>query len=72
MLRRMVLVVFLAAMAGCTQSPASLGLTGGTAPPPPARPNDAVIGVPGLTHGSGTFSPSLAPGTGGGQFYGYN
>lgn len=58
-------------LAGCTATPASLGLTGRGLATPPQQPSDADLGVPGLYENSGgLYGPSLVPNTGGGRYFG--
>ena len=63
MTRFTVLALCLSAFAGCARSPANLGT-------PPAAYSDATIGLPGLNSGSGPYTPSLVPSTGGGRYFG--
>jgi hypothetical protein len=67
---RTVLLVLVAAMAGCSASPQALGLTGAPQQPPPRTPGDNVIANPG-TAPQGPFNPTIVPSTGSGQYYGY-
>lgn len=51
----------LALVGGCAGvDPAALGLTGAPLPHPPALPDDATIGVPGVQT-STPYAPSLVP-----------
>jgi hypothetical protein len=71
-MRRALALTVLLALAGCSGTPADLGITGPTAPVPPQEPDDSAIGRPGLPDPMGGYGPSITPGTGGGRFYNYN
>ena len=59
-----------AMLAGCSATPASLGLTGRGPVPPPPSPSDADLGIPGVREGSDVYTPSLVPHTGAGRYFG--
>ena len=67
-------LILLAALglAGCGNSPASLGITGPGAPPPPAPASDDSTspGVP--DQGGGYFGPSIGPMPSNGRYFNYN
>lgn len=65
---RLLLILIPLALAACTAA----GNGGGQAPAAPAPPDDAVMGPPGLPSGNDTFSPTNAPTTDGGRYYGYD
>jgi hypothetical protein len=69
------------AVAGCSASPSSLGITGpGTSAPltfkdTPPVDDDAAVGLPGLQDNQGTYSPTYKPAGDAakpGNFFGYN
>ncbi len=65
-----VMLVLAAALAGCSGGPPP-----GPSPVvqmPQLAPDDAVVGVPGIPSGNSVFSPTTAPTTEGGRYYGYN
>jgi hypothetical protein len=58
-------------LAGCSATPASLGLTGRGLATPPPQASDADLGMPGVYEGGGgLYAPSLVPHTGGGRYFG--
>ncbi len=57
-------------LAGCTATPASLGLTGRGLVPPPPEASDADLGMPGVNEGGGPYTPSLVPHTGPSRYFG--
>jgi hypothetical protein len=62
----------LVALAGCSGSPQSLGITGpGAAPQPPSADSDSTIGAPGVPSDA-VRGPSVQPTTGSGLYYNYN
>jgi hypothetical protein len=65
-------MALLLVLAGCSGTPADLGITGPTAPVPPQDQDDSTISRPGLPDPYGGYGPSIAPSTGGGRFYNYN
>lgn len=71
-MRRILVLAALLALAGCSGTPADLGITGPTEPMPPPEPDDSAIGRPGIPDPVGGYGPSIAPSTGGGRFFNYN
>jgi len=70
-LRLVVVAIVLPALAGCSATPASLGLTGRGLATPPPQASDADLGMPGVYEGvGGLYTPSLVPHTGGGRYFG--
>ena len=60
-------------LAGCSGTPADLGITGPTAPVAPPEPDDdSTIGRPGIPDPVGGYGPSITPSTGNGRFFNYN
>jgi hypothetical protein len=68
------------AVAGCSGSPASLGITGpGTSAAPTFKEapvnDDAAVGLPGIPDNQGSFAPTYKPAGDAakpGSFFGYN
>ena len=60
-------------VAGCGESPASLGITGPGAPPtaPPAS-DDSTITNPGIPDTGGGYGPGLGPSPSSGRYFNYN
>jgi hypothetical protein len=71
-MRHALMLAVLFALAGCSATPADLGITGPTAPVEPQEPDDSTIGRPGLPDPMSGYGPSIIPSTGGGRFYNYN
>jgi hypothetical protein len=71
MTRLIVLAVALSALAGCSGSPQSIGITGAPQPKPPTAPNDDTLANPGVPQAPTRFNSSVQPSTGSGQYYGY-
>jgi hypothetical protein len=60
-------------VAGCGDSPASLGITGPGAPPAsPAPSDDSTIANPGLPDAGGSYGPSYGPMPSSGRYFNYN
>jgi hypothetical protein len=70
--RYAITMALLLVLAGCSDTPADLGITGPTAPVPPPEPDDSIIGRPGIPDPMSGYGPSSTPSTGGGRFYNYN
>ncbi len=71
-MRRLALGLLLLALAGCSGSPESLGITGpGAAPQPPSDSDDSTVRAPGMPSGD-SYGPSAQPLPGGGRYYNYN
>ncbi len=71
-MRGLVVLCLLLGAAGCTESPASLGITGPAPPTPPPVSDDSTIGLPGVPATTG-YGPSIVPiGGGNGHFFNYN
>jgi len=70
---RMVLLLIVLGLAGCSRTPGSLGITGPGAPPTPAPgPGDATINAEPSDLGN-AYVPSMTPNQGGNtRFYGYD
>jgi hypothetical protein len=71
-MRYTLMLAVLLALAGCSGTPADLGITGPTAPAEPQAPDDSTIDRPGLPDPMSGYGPSFTPSTGGGRFYNYN
>jgi hypothetical protein len=71
MLRTRTLGVLLA-LAGCTATPADLGITGPAAPVPPRLLDDGTVDRPGLPDVGTGYGPSARPSTSGGRYFNYN
>lgn len=80
-LRSLAILTLLAALAGCSGSPAALGITGpggaaSSAPAPgvPLSADDAAVTTPGVPSNFGAdYAPSFGPTYGtDGRYYGYN
>jgi hypothetical protein len=71
-MRRTRMLTVLLVLAGCSASPADLGITGPAAPAPPEEPDDSLIGRPGIADPVNSYGPNVAPTTGGGRYYNYN
>ena len=62
----------LLAVAGCSGSPAALGITGPAPLEQPVAPDDSTIANPGLQGAPSFYGPSIGPSaTGNGQFLNY-
>jgi hypothetical protein len=73
MMRATILIGVLA-LSGCGDTPASLGITGPGAPPPPAPAiDDTTVGVPGIPDtGGGGYGSGLGPAPASGRYFNYN
>jgi hypothetical protein len=70
---RIALFLLLSCLAACSGDPRSYGITGpGRQPAPPALPDDATLGQPGIPDGGSVVGPSITPSTGSNRFWGYN
>jgi hypothetical protein len=73
---RAALLSLLLALAGCSGSPADLGITGPGQPPPAPPPSgDDVFDSPAYTVPGTGYGPNYMPGSGntnGGRFFNYN
>ena len=71
-MRRLALGLLLSALAGCSGSPQSLGITGpGAVAQPPAGTDDSTVEAPGLPSGD-RYGPAAQPMPSGGRYYNYN
>jgi hypothetical protein len=69
---RVLLLIATLCVAGCGDSPASLGITGpGIAPSPPPGADDSTIPNPGIPNGGG-YGPGLGPTPSSGRYFDYN
>jgi len=63
----------LLSLAGCGDTPASLGITGpGANPAPPGVHDDPTIYAPGVPASGGSYGPGSIPNLSGGQYFNYN
>ena len=69
---RLILLLVLAGLAGCTTSPRALGLTGAQPAVPPRAPDDSTVGLPGLPAPGGAAPRGFGTpsGSSGGRYYG--
>lgn len=66
-------ILALLVLAGCTGSPAALGITGPAPLQQPVGQDDSTIANPGLQGAPSGYGPSIGPRPGGnGQFFNYN
>ena len=73
-MKRVLFLIAIIGVAGCSDSPASLGITGPgvEAPPPPSIGDDSIIGNPGVPDPAQSYGPSVGPLPSSGRFFNYN
>jgi len=69
---RIFALLLLLALAGCTEGPGALGITGPGAAQAAPQPTDAETGALNPELKRSRFAPSVAPTTNGGRYWGYN
>ncbi len=69
-MKRVLVLIAVVGVAGCSDSPASLGITGpGAGPPPLPSIGDDSVGIP--DYGQ-SYGPSIGPIPSNGRFFNYN
>ena len=73
-MKRVLFLIAVVGVAGCSDSPASLGITGpgADAPAPPSIGDDSIIGNPGIPDYGQSYGPSIGPIPSSGRFFNYN
>lgn len=69
---RIFVLPLLLALAGCTENPGALGITGPGMTQAPPPPSDADTGAMNPELRGNRFAPSMVPTTNGGRYWGYN
>jgi hypothetical protein len=69
---RLLSVLVVLAVAGCDQTPESLGITGPAPPAPQRTIDDTTIVNPGITDPGSGYGNSIGPGSQKGRYYNYN
>lgn len=70
---RLLMLLALCTLAGCGDTPASLGITGpGTPTQLPPPPDDPGLGNPGVPDTGGGYGPRVGPTQSGGRYFNYN
>ena len=73
-MKRVLFLIAVVGVAGCSDSPASLGITGPGAGPPalPSIGDDSIVGNPGIPDYGQSYGPSIGPIPSNGRFFNYN
>jgi hypothetical protein len=73
-MKRVLFLIAVVGVAGCSDSPASLGITGPGAAPPaqPSIGDDSIVGDPGIPNYGQSYGPSIGPIPSSGRFFNYN